>query len=239
MYSSQCGGLVRIVRSVNMQAVIFDCDGVLVDSERLELLIMRDALGWLGVDPAEAEGLQHRCRGGSLAGVIDDMACLAGTPVADDFIDRYRTHQLKGLVDVQAVPGAVDAVAWVTEHGYPKAVASGGPMDKMAITLPAVGLWETFDPHIFSCYSIDGDHKPAPDVYLHGAAALGVEPSSCLVFEDSPNGVAAGAAAGMHVVGLSRDTAAKELLSAGAAETVHDLSAAITVLDRVFGPTSR
>lgn len=220
-------GIVIGDRSID--AVVFDCDGVLVDSERLELHVMVDAFGWLSIE-ADAEALQNRNRGGAMADVIADFERLNGAPLPEGFVERYRTRQLEGLREVQPVPGALPTVAAVEACGLSMAIASGGPMAKMEVTLPRVGLWDRFAPHIYSCYDLEsGAHKPEPDVYLKAAAALGIEPQRCLVFEDSINGVGAGAAAGMYVVGLARDVDAAALRAAGAQATVTHLDQAETL----------
>lgn len=202
--------------------VMFDCDGVLVDSERLEAGTLAEALTWLGMDAAVAPGialrLHDRHRGGRLAELLTLVGAETGLPVPDDFEDRYRTLQLARLRTVEPVPGAREAVAVVATASFPMCVVSGGPMRKMEISLGATGFWDSFAPNVFSCYEI-GDHKPEPGIYLHGAERFGVAPESCLAIEDSPNGVAAAAAAGVPVIGLARDVAPTTLLAAGAFET--------------------
>ena len=104
-------------------------------------------------------------------------------------------------------------------------------MEKMRVSLGAVGLWDRFDPYIFSCYDT-GTHKPDPGVYLHAMAAFGAAPHDCLVVEDTVNGVTAGAASGAFVVAFERDTSRPELEAAGASVVVGDLAAVATVIDR-------
>lgn len=202
------------------KAVIFDCDGVLVDSERLELGVMIDAFGWLGLD-ADPQALLERRRGGSHALLLDDIVQLLGRPLPEGFGDRYRARQLEGLKDVEVVPGAPEAIALVPGA---KAVASGGPMEKMDITLAATGLRQHFGQHVYSCYDL-GSHKPDPQIYLHTARQLGVAPKECVVIEDSVTGVTAAAAAGMWVIGLARDVEPHHLEAAGAATTVDHMAA--------------
>ncbi len=208
--------------ATRIELIAFDCDGVLVDSERMEIDVMAIALGWLEVD-ATAEAILDANRGGSFANLFAHVERLHGQPLPSEFGARYRELQLGMLEDVTAVPGALDVIDAID---LPRCVASGGPMDKMRTTLGATGLWDVFDPHIYSCYDI-GSHKPEPDVYLHAAAQFDVAPEACVVIEDSANGVGAAAAAGMHVIGLTRDVDARALLDAGATETISEMREAI------------
>lgn len=198
-------------------AVIFDCDGVLVDSERLEERVLGVALGWLDGE-VEPRTIAEVTKGGSMAEMIDEIR--RHTRVPENFQERYRALQLEMMAEVEMVPGADLAVQ---AAGQPRAVASGGPRDKMMVSLPAHDLWDRFAPHVYSCYDI-GSHKPEPDVYLHAAKALGVLPERCLVVEDSITGTTAGAAAAMTVIGLSRDTDPDDLVAAGAALVLPDMT---------------
>lgn len=197
---------------------LFDCDGVLVDSERIEAVVMAEALSWIGVAERTDE-IRAATLGGSFAKVFAHIETVSGVELPPEFPDDYRALQLEKLADVSIVPGVEDML---DQLDRPWAVASGGPMVKMEITLNATGLWDRFAPHIYSCYDV-GDHKPAPDVYLHAAEQLGTVPTRCVVVEDSENGVRAGASAGMFVVGLARDIDAATLLAAGASTTVGQL----------------
>lgn len=206
--------------------VIFDCDGVLVDSERLEPGTLAEALTWVGSE-LDAVALHDRHRGGVLADIFADVEADLGGPLPDDFGTRYRALQFERLGRVDAVPGAPEVVDAVVAAGLPRCVVSGGPMDKMRVSLDATGLWPSFDPHIYSCYDL-GDHKPSPGIYLHALRTFGVDASDALAIEDSVNGVTAAAGAGVRVIGLARDTDADDLRRAGATEIVtsmHDVLA--------------
>lgn len=209
----------ELLKASETELVIFDCDGVLVDSERMEVEVLAEVLTWFNIERQPESILQHT-RGGSLQQLEDAIAAIYGQPLPKDFKDRYRQHQLGVLADVKALPGAHDAVEAAGER---RCVASGGPMDKMTVTLHANELWDLFAPNIFSCYDI-GSHKPEPDIYLHAAAAMGVDPTRCVAIEDSEFGVMAAAAAKMFVIGLARDTEVSDLTRAGATVTMESMN---------------
>ena len=211
--------------TTSARAVLFDCDGVLVDSERVETVVIAEALGWLGLSD-DAELLAERHVGGKLSQLFDDIQQRNGGHLPEDFPDRYRSRQMTLLAEVAPIPGASDAVRVA---GARRAVASGGPMQKMELTLGGVGFWEHFAPHIYSCYDV-GEHKPAPDVYLHAARQLSVEPEACVVIEDSAPGVKAAVAAGMAVIGFARDTAESVLSDAGAQLCASDMGEVVELL---------
>ena len=211
-------------------AVIFDCDGVLVDSERLEPGTIAEALTWIdGAAHIDAVELHGRHRGGVLAAILAEVELGTGSTLPDWFLPRYRELQLRRLGAVEPVPGATEAVAAVVAAGLPRCVVSGGPMAKMEVSLRATGLWDSFAPHIFSCYDI-GDHKPSPGIYLHALDRMAWPADEVTAIEDSVHGVTAAAAAGVRVIGLARDTTPDALLTAGAWETVPTMSAALALI---------
>jgi len=204
--------------------VIFDCDGVLVDSERLEVDTIAEAVATLGtdIDPAM---LHERHRGGKLIDLIGLIETELGQATPPGFIDRYRELQLRRLVDVTAVPGAVEVVESLVHLGVPRCIVSGGPHDKMKITLGATGLWDAFAPNIYSCYDV-GEHKPGPAVYLHALDQFEAAATEAIAIEDSANGVRAAVAAQVPVIGLARDVSPAELVDAGASTTIDHMSQA-------------
>lgn len=178
--------------------VIFDCDGVLVDSERvivkLEAQIFQER-GWaLTEDDVVREfvglsDLDMRIRLSELVG--EDLA--EGWDPA--YSDRYRRVLAE---EVKAVPGVAGAIDAIERAGLATCVASSGSHRKMALTLGSTGLLERFEGRIFS--STDPEitrGKPAPDLFLHAAARMRAEPRRCAVVEDSPAGLTAALAAGM------------------------------------------
>ncbi len=181
--------------------VIFDCDGVLVDSERLAVRVESQLLGELGWPLTEDEVLD-RFVGRSDAHMIAAIEAQLGRPVPD-FTEQYLTRLHAAFDDeLTAVDGVVAALDAIDAGRLRSCVASSGTHTKMARTLGLTGLWERFDGRIFSATEVERG-KPAPDLFLFAAAAMGVAPGSCTVVEDSRAGVAAARAAGMQVVGYA------------------------------------
>jgi HAD superfamily hydrolase (TIGR01509 family) len=184
--------------------VIFDCDGVLVDSERLivkiEAEICRER-GWqLTEDDVIREfvGLSDTAMRARLSELVGEEL---PTDWDAEYTDRYR--QALGH-DLEAVPGVAEAVAAIEQAGLATCVASSGSHEKMALTLGRTGLIDRFAGRIYSATDPEvAVGKPAPDLFLHAAACMGVEPSRCAVVEDSPYGLAAALAAGMAPFGFS------------------------------------
>jgi HAD superfamily hydrolase (TIGR01509 family) len=204
---------------LDVDLVIFDCDGVLVDSERMEVDTLAIALGWVGADDLDATELHDRRRGGVLADVLADIAEHIERPLPDWFETRYRELQYDRLRSVAPIPGATELVDVVVAAGLERCVVSGGTRHKMEVSLGATGLWNAFSPHIYSCYEI-GPHKPDPAIYRHALSMHGATAARCVAIEDSVNGVRAAAGAGIPVVGLARDVAEDDLLGAGATTTI-------------------
>jgi len=192
--------------------VIFDCDGVLVDSERITNQVFADLLGELGLALTLEDMFEHFV-GHSMAGCLEKVAGLLGRPAPADFEATYRARSRRALeTQVRAVPGIEEALAQIT---IPDCVASNGPTHKMRLTLGLTGLLPRFEGRLFSSEDV-GRPKPAPDVFLHAARCCGVAPEDCVVVEDTPTGVAGAVAAGMTVLGYAGLTPAHRLRGAGA-----------------------
>lgn len=194
--------------------VIFDADGVLVDSEEIALAVLARAARAVGaqIDLPEALTL---FRGLKIADCVAQIERRSGRPVGETFIyDVRRATALAFEADLQAVEGVYDALAAISA---PVCVASNGPMSKLAQTLSLTGLQGHFEGRVFSAYEV-GSWKPDPGLFLHAAAALGADPAHCVVVEDSLAGVQAAKAAGMRVLGFTggRPAAWSELGQAGA-----------------------
>ena len=176
------------------ELVIFDCDGVLVDSERIAVRVEAEFLRELGWPLSEAELVERFM--GRPARFMDDAieARLAGR-LPEDWKDRFHRRYRKAFAaELAPVDGVVEALDRIT---VPTCVASSGSHDKLRFTLGHTGLRPRFEGRIFS-----GDEvargKPAPDLFLHAAARMGAEPARCAVVEDSRYGVLAARAAGMR-----------------------------------------
>jgi HAD superfamily hydrolase (TIGR01509 family) len=177
--------------------VIFDCDGVLVDSERLAVEIDVQVLARLGWVMTEEE-VVRRFVGLSDESFRREVERHLGRTLADgweaEFQPLYREAYRTRLRPVEGIVDALDRIA------YPTCVASSGTHEKMLLTLGLTGLHGRFAGRIFSATEV-ARGKPAPDLFLHAAERMGARPSRCVVVEDSVHGVAAARAAGMWVLG--------------------------------------
>ncbi len=184
--------------------VIFDCDGVLVDSERLivklEAQICQER-GW----PLTEDDVIREFVGLSDHAMRARLSELVGEKLTEDWDAEYADRYQKALAeDVEAVSGVAAAIDAIERAGLVTCVASSGSHQKMALTLGRTGMLSRFNGRIFS--SSDSEvarGKPAPDLFLHAAASMGVEPSRCAVVEDSPFGLVAALDAGMSPFGFS------------------------------------
>ena len=194
------------------QLVIFDCDGVLVDSERLTNQVFVQMLNELGL-PLTLEDMFEQFVGHSMEQCMAKIAAMLGRQPPEGFLADYRTRT-KAVLESQlvAVPGIPEVLAQLQ---LPSCVASSGDHEKMRTTLGVTGLWPHFAGRIFSVTDVKAP-KPAPDVFLHAAATLGFAPENCVVVEDTPTGVRAAVAAGMTVFAYAALTPAQRLRDAGA-----------------------
>ena len=182
-----------------LELVIFDCDGVLVDSERLAVRIDVEVLGKLGWVLTEAEVVE-RFVGRSDAAVAREIEAHLGRTLPGDWLSEFEhLYREAFAAELRPVPGVVEALDRIT---LPTCVASSGSHDKMRYTLGLTGLYARFAGRIFSATEV-AHGKPAPDLFLHAAARMGVEPAACAVVEDSRFGVQAARAAGMRVLGYA------------------------------------
>ena len=188
---------------MNYDALLFDCDGVLVDSEAITngvLCTMLNEAGWV-LAPDECMRLFI---GKTVRSEAARIQAHTGKPLTDAWMAAfYERRNVRLEAELQAIDGALDAVAAVHARlGGRIACASGADRYKVEMQLQKVGLAPYFAGRVFSGHEMPAT-KPAPDVYLAAAAALGVPPQRCLVVEDTVTGVTAGVAAGATVVGFS------------------------------------
>jgi HAD superfamily hydrolase (TIGR01509 family) len=191
---------------------IFDCDGVLVDSELITNRIFVRMLYELGVT-VSLDDMFEQFVGRSMPQCLELIARMLGREVPPNFVEDYTARTVAALKsELKAVAGiesALDAI------DIPYCVASSGTHEKMRVTLGTTGLLARFENRIFSVTEV-ARSKPFPDVFLHAAGTFGVPASACAVIEDTPTGVAAGVAAGMRVFGYCGLTPRRRLLEAGA-----------------------
>jgi HAD superfamily hydrolase (TIGR01509 family) len=179
--------------------VIFDCDGVLVDSEMIASQVLSEELAALGV-PMTPENCRDRFTGVTMTAVIAGIEALLGRPLPDDFEE---TLQEKDFAAFERAVRPVDGVeAMLRGLAIPKCVASSGAIAKMHCTLTATGLLPLLEPHLFSAQMV-AHGKPAPDLFLYAADRMGVPPRDCVVIEDSAAGIEAALAAEMPVIGFA------------------------------------
>lgn len=183
---------------MRFDAVLFDCDGTLVDSERLGKEVMYEAAVEHGFSmPFDA--FHDAFRGRHFAACQAAIEAAIGRALPDTFVPDIRARQAayfdEHLTPIDGIPDVLDAV---TAAALPRCVASGAPLFKIELLLDLTTLRHHFDDRLYSSYALDM-WKPDPDLFLHAAAALGVAPGRCAVIEDSLVGVEAGVAAGMQV----------------------------------------
>lgn len=211
--------------SFSPSLVIFDCDGVLVDTEPVANRLLVRVLAEDGFHVTYEE-----CRrlfvGRTMEAVMRHVEEAIGRPLDAHWPAYIRDETLKAFAEgVAPVAGAEDALRALRARGVPFCVASSGRFEKMRFTLGAAGLLPLVADVLFSAEQV-AHGKPAPDLFLHAAKEMGHAPEACLVIEDSVPGVQAAVAAGMPVIGYAGDphTDAVGLTSEGA-HVVHDMSA--------------
>lgn len=207
--------------------VIFDCDGVLVDSECITNTILADMLNELGLSVTLNDMFEH-FMGKSMPQCLELITTMLGKPPPLSFEKHYRDRSRIALEkDLRPVPGVPEMLR---DLKLPCCVASSGSQIKVQTTLGITGLLSRFTDRLYSATDV-ARGKPAPDVFLYAAAQCGAEPASCAVVEDTPTGVAAGVAAGMTVFGYTGLISAARLRMAGAHYTfghMRDLNGLLT-----------
>ena len=205
---------------MTFQAVLFDCDGVLVDSEAITCGALRDMLDENGWRMSLAECMAHFV-GHTVRSRADLIEAHTGKPLTDAFMDEfYRRRNLRLENEITAIDGIHEAVRHLHERCEGRiAVASGADRYKLEMMLQKVGLHHFFEGRIFSGHEMPRS-KPYPDVYLAAAAHVQVNPAHCLVVEDTPVGIAAGVAAGATVWAYAPPAAPTAVLVQAGAQRV-------------------
>lgn len=193
--------------------VIFDNDGVIVDSEPLAEVAMSCALKEAG-HPMTLEEIGDAFRGVTLTDTRRIIEKTSGRPLPADFEDRYTATLLELIrAELRPVPGVEAVLDGLEAAGIPYCLASSGRRERVKFALQTVGLLSRFGTHWWGAEDV-AHGKPAPDLFLLAAAEMGTAPADCVVIEDAEFGVQAARAAGMSVVGFAARTPVYKLASA-------------------------
>jgi HAD superfamily hydrolase (TIGR01509 family) len=183
------------------ELVLFDCDGVLVNSERITCGVLRDDLARHGLVLTLAQ-VDRLFVGGTMQGVVDISRSM-GAQLPESWLDDISEQVLAALsVACEPVAGIDAVLDRLDIAGVGFIACSNGSLEKMTVTLTRTGLWHRFDGRVYSAQNCTAP-KPAPDIYLKAAADAGLDPACCSVIEDSSTGARAGQAAGMAVFGYA------------------------------------
>jgi beta-phosphoglucomutase-like phosphatase (HAD superfamily) len=216
------------LKDATLPALIFDCDGVLIDSEylasRVESEVGRDVGLALSVEEAHELFL-----GKTVDGVLDAIAERTGQRPPSAWVYNWAFATAHAFVrELKSVDGVGVAVETLRRRGHRMAVASQSPLARVQLSLQVAGLAGQFGEHIYVTSMVTRP-KPAPDIYLLAAAKLGAAPTDCIVIEDSPAGAASALSAGMRVIGYAPGDTAGAMRASGARviRSMHELIAAI------------
>jgi len=220
--------MTAVQQASRFDCVIFDCDGVLVDSEPIVLRLLNTMLNELGIEISLEESTRWFL-GRAVREELHEIERRRGAPLPENWLSTWLARRNATLeAEVEAIPHVREAIGAIAATGVPICVASGADRVKVKLQLTRTGLVELFQrdegEHIFSATEVERS-KPAPDVYLLAARTMGVDPSRCAVIEDSPAGITAGVAAGMTVFGYAARNDATMLRDAGAMTTFTDMRA--------------
>ncbi|HYM55843.1 MAG TPA: HAD-IA family hydrolase [Solirubrobacteraceae bacterium] len=199
-----------------LELVIFDCDGVLVDSEAISNAVLARALTAEGL-PTTLEQSRAAYHGLMLDDILARTEAALGRPLPAGWLERFERDRGEAFRrELEPVPGAAEAVERVRAAGVAACVASQGKLEKTRLSLELTGLRHLFpEEALFSAYSVPRG-KPYPDLFLHAAATMGAHPSRSVVVEDTPSGALAAVAAGMRALGYAADSDEAALREAGA-----------------------
>lgn len=202
--------------------IIFDCDGVLVDTETISNRVLAEAITEAGY-PLTTEDSVRLFKGGRIKSLPPRLESEFGLTLKPDFLDRFFEKQLRILgEETEAIPGIHALLDGLDARGVGYCVASQASVKKMSITLGKTGLWDRFEAHMFSADMV-ANPKPAPDLFLHAASTMGWDPAAVTVVEDSPTGATAAVAAGMRVIGFALETDPGALEAVGVTHIARDM----------------
>lgn len=204
--------------------VLFDFDGVIVDSEAIALEELAAEMTLRGA-PVSYEETRDLFLGRSTSAHMAFISERSGRPCADDFPDIWHGRLFRRYrSELEIVPGVLETLNFLEANDIACCIASGGSVERIAFALSCAGLTERFEGRAFSAEMVERG-KPAPDLFLHAAATFGVRPDACLVIEDASSGITAAEAAGMASIGFvggrhladCREEHASRLVEVGAA----------------------
>jgi len=205
-----------------IEAVVFDCDGVLVDSERITNGVIAEMLREQGLD-IDTEGSMRLFMGKTVMELLPEIEQMTGHALPAGWYPEFLVRRDEGLRErVEPVAGIDRIIAHLKAHNMPYAVASGADRPKMHLTLGKCGLLDLFEPVMFGRDMV-ARGKPAPDVYQLAMQTLNVNPARTIVIEDTPTGTAAGLAAGATVLGYAGTGNHAALHGAGASQVFDDM----------------
>ncbi|HEY6643271.1 HAD-IA family hydrolase [Povalibacter sp.] len=205
---------------MTFELLVLDCDGVLVDSERLAHEVLVQLLAEVDIQ-LTTEAAFDTFLGRSTAQCVDILNAMLGRDVGVDMMRSFRQRLREAFeTGLRALPNIEAAL---DEIRLPWCVASSGEIEKMRLSLGLTGLLPRFEGRLVSVTEV-AHPKPAPDVYLLAAHRFGADARACVAVEDSPTGVAAAVAAGMTVVGYAGHTPAAKLMAAGAHQVIADMA---------------
>jgi len=216
--------------------IIFDCNGVLVDSEVIATAVAAEAFQRVGINMT-ADMVARYFTGRRPSDMIADVEKAAGMQLSPKFASALSAATLVRMSrEVRAIPHVVHALSWLRG---PKCVASSSSLDRVRVSLEATELSRFFVGNLFSANDV-ANGKPEPDLFLHVAREMGVDPKECIVVEDSPSGVSAAVAAGMNAIGFIGGSHADEHLpinleEAGAKAVIADMRALKTEVTKLRG----
>lgn len=219
---------------MRVDLLIFDLDGVLVESEIVVASALSRMLAEIGIEISQQE-IIRRFHYWPYQRITEHLAAEQGVSVPDGFMERLPEAHASALEKLDAVSGAAAALEAL---GQPKCVASGSRPYGLKRKLELTGLLHHFGPRLYSAFEL-GRPKPAPDVFLLAARECGAEPANCLVIEDAVVGIKAARAAGMHALGFCGATHCHEgwaegLTAAGAHAVIDDLGKLPAYIDRLI-----
>ena len=219
-----------------MTLLIFDCDGVLVDSEHLACAALAEVMTTLGHSMTADEAMLAFA-GRSLKDVLARAERLLSRPIPKDLCEQAAVQLMARFRrELQAVAGVKEAIAALP---YRRCVASSSDPGRLTLSLDVTGLSALFGDNVFSAVEV-ANGKPAPDLFLLAARRLGEDPSSCIVIEDSVLGVEAAGAAGMAAIGFAGAShanrgLAERLVAAGAEPVIHSMANLPAAVEQVVG----